>query len=49
MCKLERDECVTCVVLERLRNLAELNDGDVFAESVNFTCADGSGFITLID
>lgn len=53
MCKLERDECVTCgidVLLERFRNFAELNDGDVFAESDNFTCADGSfAFITLSD
>lgn len=45
MCKLEREECVACgidVLLERLRNFAELNDGDVFAESVCFTCADAS-------
>lgn len=50
MCKLEREECVTCginVLLERLRNFAELNDGDVFAESFCFTCADASvGLIT---
>lgn len=40
MCKLDRDECATCgneVLLGRLRIFTELNDGDVFAESDNFT------------
>lgn len=50
MCKLEREELVTCgidVLLDRLRNFAELKDGDVFAELVCFTCADASvGLIT---
>lgn len=41
MCKLDLDECATCgkdALLERLRIFAELNDGDVLAESVSFVC-----------
>lgn len=46
ICKLERDECAGCgcdVLLERFRALLELNEGDVFTESVNFVCAAFSG------
>lgn len=41
MCKLDRDEWAACgndALLERLRIFAELNDGDVLAESVCFIC-----------
>lgn len=47
ICKLERDECAAgCgrdVLLERFRALPELNEGDVFTESVSLICAAFSG------
>lgn len=52
MCKLDRDEFVTCgneFLLARLRIFTELSDGDVFADSDSFTCVFTSGVFNTLD